>query len=152
MAASLHSRTSMQTYLPLKTVAASSLGLTLRESFMRLWEFDRLGGIASEESDVNEDGLQFVSAVLGFLSPNEEQLGFDPTIIIAGDKRYVEIECNSHTERVVIDEVIRRVSCVAGRATTCWKAHREGDKSRTPFVVKDSWQYLEREEGEITCF
>jgi Fungal protein kinase len=39
---------------------------------------------------------------------------------------------------------------VAGRATTCWKAYREGDESQTPLVVKDSWQYPEREEeGEL---
>jgi hypothetical protein len=42
------------------------------------------------------------------------------------------------------------VPCVAGRATTCWKAHREEDESRAPLVIKDSWQYPERsEEGEL---
>jgi len=41
------------------------------------------------------------------------------------------------------------VRCVAGRATTCWKVHRENDPG-TPLVVKDSWQYPEREEeGEL---
>jgi hypothetical protein len=33
------------------------LGFTLCGSLMRLWEFDRLGGIASKQFDVNEDGL-----------------------------------------------------------------------------------------------
>ena len=126
------------------------LGFTLCGPLMRLWEFDRLGGIASTRFDVNEDGLQFVSAVLGFLSLNEEQLGFDPTIITAGDKRYIEIERDNRIERLVIDKVMKRVPCVAGRATTCWKVYREGDESRTPLVVKDSWQYPEREEeGEL---
>lgn len=49
---------------------------------------------------------------------------------------------------------MKRAPCVAGRATTCWKAHREGDKTNhregdktnTPLVIKDSWQYPEREE------
>lgn len=41
---------------------------------------------------------------------------------------------------------MKRAPCVAGRATTCWKAHREGDESKTPLVIKDSWQYPEREE------
>jgi hypothetical protein len=41
--------------------------------------------------------------------------------------------------------------CVAGRATTCWKAYSEEDPD-TPLVVKDSWQYSEREEeGELLC-
>jgi hypothetical protein len=57
------------------------LGFTLCGSLMRLWTFDRLGGIASEQFDINKDGLQFVSAVLGFLWMNEEKLGFDLTII-----------------------------------------------------------------------
>lgn len=126
------------------------LGFTLCGSLMRLWEFDRLGGIASEQFDINEDGPQFVSAVLGFLWLNEEQLGFDPTIITAGNKRYIEVERDNHTERLVIDEVVKRVPCVAGRATTCWRVHRVGDDSRTSLVVKDSWQFPEREEeGEL---
>ncbi|KAF1345648.1 hypothetical protein EJ07DRAFT_169940 [Lizonia empirigonia] len=125
------------------------LGFTLCGSFMRLWEFDRLGGIASKQFDINEDGLQFVSAMLGFLWMNEEQLGFDPTIITAGDKRYIEIERDDGKERLVIDKVIKRVACVAGRATTCWRVHQE-DEPNTPLVVKDSWQYPEREEeGEL---
>ncbi|KAF1365192.1 hypothetical protein EJ07DRAFT_150724 [Lizonia empirigonia] len=126
------------------------LGFTLCGSRMRLWEFDRLGGIASSQFDIHEDGLQFVSAVLGFLWLNEEQLGFDPSIITAGDIRYIEIERNNQKERLIIDKVIQRVHCIAGRATTCWKAYRKGDESRKPLVIKDSWQYPEREEeGEL---
>jgi hypothetical protein len=60
-----------------------------------------------------------MSAILGFLWMNEEQLGFDPTIITVGDKRYIEIERENEKERLVIDKVIKRVPCVAGRATTC---------------------------------
>ena len=116
---------------------------------MRLWTFDRLGGIASEQFDINKDGLQFVSVVLGFFWMNDEQLGFDPTIITVGDKRYIEIEQHNGKERLVIDSVIKRVPCVAGQATTCWKVYQERDPG-TPLVVKDSWQYPEREEeGEL---
>ncbi|KAH9861098.1 hypothetical protein IAQ61_010834 [Plenodomus lingam] len=126
------------------------LGFTLCGSRMRLWLFDRLGAIASEPFDVNDNGLQFVSVVLGFLWLNEEQLGFDPTIITKEGKRYIEIERKGCIERLVIDKVINRSPCIAGRATTCWKAYREGDNSRTPLVIKDSWQYPEREEeGEL---
>jgi hypothetical protein len=113
---------------------------------MRLWNFDRLGGIASSQFDMNEDGLKFVSAVLGFLWLNEEQLGFDPAIITAWGKRYIEIERDGRRERLILDKVIKRVACVAGRATTCWRAYREGDESQALLVIKDSWQYPEREE------
>ncbi|KAL8383682.1 hypothetical protein RB595_010739 [Gaeumannomyces hyphopodioides] len=57
------------------------LGFTLCGFFMRLWEFDRLGAIASNSFDINENGLQFISTIFGFLWMNEEELGFDPTIV-----------------------------------------------------------------------
>ncbi|KAF1353028.1 hypothetical protein EJ07DRAFT_168594 [Lizonia empirigonia] len=62
--------------------------------------------IASKQFNISQDGLQF---------------------------RYMEIERNNCTERLVI------------RATTCWKVHLE-DEWNTQLVVKDSWQYPEREE------
>jgi hypothetical protein len=81
---------------------------------------------------------------------DKEQLGFDPTVVSVKGQRYIEIGRGGQTERLIIDEVIRRAPCIAGRATTCWKAHREGDDSRAPLVIKDSWQYPEREEeGEL---
>ena len=125
-------------------------GFTLCGSIMRLWQYDRIGAIASLPFDINKDGLQFVSAVLGYLSMNEEQLGFDPTILLSGGKRYIEIVRNDRRECLIIDGLMKRAPCVVGRATTCWKAHREGDESQKPLVIKDSWQYPERdEEGEL---
>ncbi|KAG5300605.1 FunK1 protein kinase [Histoplasma ohiense] len=126
-------------------------GFTLCGPNMRLWLFHRLGGIASEQFNINNEGLRFASVILGYLLMTEEQLGFDPTIITGDDGlRYIKINRNGEEERLVIDEVITRRACVAGRATTCWKAHRDGDESKTPIVIKDSWQYPERgEEGEL---
>ncbi|KAL6807586.1 hypothetical protein GGI42DRAFT_351039 [Trichoderma sp. SZMC 28013] len=128
------------------------LGFTLCGSLMRVWEFDRLGAIASEEFDINKDdetGLRFVSTILGFLWMDEEQLGFDPTIISEGDKQIVTIQRDGKTERLILDELIKRAPCVSGRATTCWKAHPEEDPQML-LVIKDSWQYTERnEEGEL---
>ncbi|PGG99670.1 hypothetical protein AJ79_08444 [Helicocarpus griseus UAMH5409] len=113
------------------------LGFTLCGPSLRLWEFDRLGGIASESFDINTDGLQFITIILGFHLMSLEQLGFDPTIITISDKRYIEIEKDGRKERLVIDNVIGRSRCIAGRATTCWKVHRDDDP-QTPLVVKDS--------------
>ncbi|KAB5511454.1 hypothetical protein GE09DRAFT_1196784 [Coniochaeta sp. 2T2.1] len=125
------------------------LGFTICEPLMRVWVFDRLGSIASDQFDINKDGLRFVSTVLGFLWMSEAQLGFDPTIMTAKDERFIEIERNDSTERIIIDEVMQRARCIAGRATRCWRAHRVED-TRTPLVIKDSWQYAEREEeGEM---
>ena len=123
-----------------------ALGFTLCGSVMRLWEFDRLGGISSSPFDIHKEGLQFVSVALGYLWMSEEQLGFDPTIFEFKGKRYIDIIRNGQQERLVLRELIKRAPCVAGRATTCWRAYREGDELQKPLVVKDSWQYLEREE------
>ncbi|UKZ74422.1 hypothetical protein TrVFT333_002090 [Trichoderma virens FT-333] len=110
-------------------------------------EGDRVRTIQHQRT---QGGLEFVATILGFLWMDEEWLGFDPTIVTSGDdKRFIEIERNGQPERIIIDEVITRARCVAGRATTCWKAHREDDPE-TALVIKDSWQYPERdEEGEI---
>jgi hypothetical protein len=117
---------------------------------MRLWAFDRLGGIASKRFDVNDDPLDLVTTVLGFLMMNKAQLGYGSTIVRSGTQRYIEIERDGRPERLILDKVIFRQACIAGRATTCWKAHRaveEGDDKRT-FVIKDAWHFPERtEEG-----
>ncbi|OTB13531.1 hypothetical protein K445DRAFT_320070 [Daldinia sp. EC12] len=125
------------------------LAFTLCESLMRVWEFDRLGGIASAQFDINKDGLQFVSTILGFLWMDEKSLGFDPTFVPLNGGRYIDIIRNGTPERIVINEVMTRMPCIAGRASTCWKAHPEEDPSTT-LVIKDSWQYPERDvEGEL---
>jgi hypothetical protein len=77
---------------------------------------------------------------------SEEELGFDPTIIMANGQRFVEIERDGTTaERLLFDSVMKRARCITGRATTRWKAHREGASDAT-FVGKDSWQTPERDE------
>ena len=45
---------------------------------------------------------------------------------------------------------MKQHSSVASRATTCWKAYCDEDKSKTTLVIKDSWQYPEwGEEGVL---
>lgn len=46
---------------------------------------------------------------------------------------------------LVVGRCMGRIPCIAGRATTCWKAYRKEDL-QTLLVIKDSWQYMEREE------
>ncbi|TGJ85252.1 hypothetical protein E0Z10_g3496 [Xylaria hypoxylon] len=125
------------------------LAFTLCGDWMRLWEFDRLGGIASEKFNINKDGQRFVSTILGFLWMDDKALGFDPTIIKSEHQQYIEIRQDTKMERLILDKVIRSAHSIVGRATICWKAHFGEDKSK-PFVIKDSWQFPERdEEGEL---
>ena len=66
---------------------------------------------------------------------SEEELGFDPTIVTANGQRFIEIEREGTTERLILDGLMKRARCIAGRATTCWKAHRE-ENPHALFVVK----------------
>ncbi|KAI0192918.1 serine/threonine-protein kinase Sgk2 [Xylaria flabelliformis] len=106
------------------------------------------GGTASEAFDINKEGLRFVSTILGFLWMDEEGLGFDPTFKNENGKRYIEVDQGDTKVRLIIDDVMHRAYCIAGRATTCWKAHPEGSPDST-LVIKDSWQYPDREQEGI---
>ncbi|KAH7007843.1 LOW QUALITY PROTEIN: uncharacterized protein B0I36DRAFT_378718 [Microdochium trichocladiopsis] len=109
-------------------------GKDSRCHWSHILEFDRLGAIASEQFNINEDGLQFIS---------EEELSFDPTIITASNKRFIKIERDGSTKRLIINELMQRARYIASRATTCWKAHLKGH-AQTPL------QYPERDkEGEL---
>ena len=81
--------------------------------------FDRLGGIASEQFDINKDGLRFVSTILGFLWMSKEELRFDPTIKTAKGQRFVEIEREGTTKRLILDRLaMKRARYISSRATT----------------------------------
>ncbi|KAH8727358.1 hypothetical protein GQ44DRAFT_738332 [Phaeosphaeriaceae sp. PMI808] len=132
--------------LSAKATRRFALGFTLCGSIMRLWEFDRLGVVGSIPFDINKDGEMFVSVILGYLWMPEEELGFDPTIV-GEDKRYLSIKRNGRTERLYLEDTIKRQRSVAGRATICRSGFAE-DMPDQRLVIKDSWEYEERpEEG-----
>lgn len=127
------------------------LGFTLCKTIMRIWQFDRLGAVGGEGFDIHKRPLEFLVAWTGFLSMNEQQPGFDPTIIKdrIDNTRYIKIQRSGTEEIIFLDKLIHRVPALTGRATTCWKAHPENDPD-TILVVKDSWQFVERDhEGEL---
>ncbi|KAI0802429.1 hypothetical protein GGR55DRAFT_701054 [Xylaria sp. FL0064] len=110
------------------------LAFTLCGSWMRLWEFDRIGGIASENFNINNDGQRFRIDDSWFLWMDDAALGVDPTIM---KSNVGNISRSNRTQRR------NAVRPSAGKHT--WKE----DKSK-PFVIKDSWQFPERdEEGEL---
>ncbi|KAG6064397.1 hypothetical protein E4U32_000276 [Claviceps aff. humidiphila group G2b] len=112
---------------------------------MRVWVFDRIGGIASEQIDVNREPVQFIEVMILFLRMSEEDLGFELTIKIIDGEPSIEIKRDGRSECIVIDGLIIRQCCMVGRATTCWKTHVK-DHPETPLVIKDSWQPLEHDE------
>lgn len=126
------------------------LGFTLCGPIMRLWQFDRSGSSGSLSFDINKDGFMFTLVMLGYYLMNDEQLGLDPTIQQLDGKRYVNVTREGQVERLILTKLIKKQAMIVDRATTCWVAYRDGDKSKEPLIVKDSWQYEERpEEGEL---
>ena len=88
--------------------------------------------------------------MLGYYLMNDEHLGLDPTIQQLDGKRYVNITREGQVERLILTKLIKKQAMIVGRATTCWVAYRDGDKSKEPLIVKDSWQYEEQtEEGKL---
>ncbi|KAG6297773.1 hypothetical protein E4U09_001238 [Claviceps aff. purpurea] len=65
---------------------------------MRVWVFDRLGGIASKQIDINKEPVRFSQVILGFLWMSEEDVGFDPTIKGPDGQQVIEIERNGKSE------------------------------------------------------
>jgi protein kinase-like protein len=71
--------------------------------------------ITSTGFDINRDGLQFVTTILGFLLMNEEQLEFDTSIITGNNQRYIKIQRDNQTECLVLDELMKRAPQPAGK-------------------------------------
>ncbi|KUL91151.1 hypothetical protein ZTR_00757 [Talaromyces verruculosus] len=124
-------------------------GFTLFGNLMRFWMFDRIGGIASGSFDIHANGVRFVYTILAMHLMDDQQLGLDPTIQTADGKRFIQIQRNRKTERLILDKVITRSHHLSGRGTTCWKAHLES-KPKVPLVIKDSWMLEHaRDEGQL---
>ncbi len=126
------------------------LAITLSGSVLRLWEFDRAGATTSPAIDIHKSGRFLVKVVLDLLCMDDESLGYDPALHATGDKCVVTIKEGDDAERLCLTATLRSyAACIVGRATTCWKAHREGHPS-AEYVVKDSWQFPDRpEEGTL---
>jgi hypothetical protein len=123
-------------------------GFTLCGDVMRVWRFDRGDIYTAPPFSVNEDGRKFVTVVLGYLLMANDDLGFDPTVVRDGDRRYVPVMQDGVEQRLFIEKTISRQACILGRATTCWKVTLR-DRA-TSFAIKDSWQYEGKDdEGEL---
>ena len=75
-----------------------------------------MGFLLRPSTSPGSQEVRWSSTVLGFLGMNQEELGFDPTIIIADGRRYIEVEWNSQRERLIIDEVIDEAGALHSRS------------------------------------
>ncbi|CAG8733341.1 1409_t:CDS:2, partial [Rhizophagus irregularis] len=136
------------------------LGFTLCGGFMRVWLFDRSGGISLNRIDIYHDPTMFIRVITGFATMELFQLGYDTTImdlllrlgcieIEKWDKQRPE---NKKTERFALIETIFHRAVISGRETICWRAYHldEDGKEMTDkeFVIKDSWRSISRKNTE----
>ena len=84
----------------------------------------------------------FISAVLGYLQINKEELGFAPTII-KDNARYIYIHQNGWTRRLRLEDLIKQQRSITSRATT-YQRGSLGDKLDGGIVIKDLQEFKER--------
>ncbi|KAH9467000.1 hypothetical protein Pst134EB_002034 [Puccinia striiformis f. sp. tritici] len=129
------------------------VGVTVFETSIQIWQFDRSGAIGSEPFDFKskEPNIEkFLDLMLCFFTCNQKLLGFDPTFLEAHDlPTVIRIQTRDDQEFEIDPKPVFRASGITGRGTTCWKAHLSGDKSQE-FLIKDSWQpEHRRKEGDM---
>ena len=123
-------------------------GITLSGFVMRVWLFDRAGGIGSEAFEINENPDMLVRVIVGFAAMyrnNRTALGYDPTIFYREDDKTRRI--NIGGEEFILDATftLPRSPAVASRATICWKAYKAGNPKKF-YAIKDSWRLSTRDE------
>ncbi|TFK62105.1 hypothetical protein BDN72DRAFT_964766 [Pluteus cervinus] len=128
--------------------------LAISRDCAHLFLYTRSGCIHSSEFDYHNRPDLFVRFILGLLSEDETDLGYDPTICWTGEgdrKRIANIMLeggNVESCDVHLNEPVWGVSRIYGPSTRCWvvKAPRKGY-----LVVKEFWQD-KRFPGEIEFY
>lgn len=115
------------------------LGITLCGPIMRVWRFDRAGGLASEGFNIKQEAGKFIRVIFGFFLMSKEDLGFNPSIENTSvDGQYaIEVLQNSQTERIILKKLLRNTRSIVGRGTAYWKAVSEKSE---PLTVKLEWR------------
>jgi hypothetical protein len=119
---------------------------------MRLFEFDRIGGVASTGFNIHRFPQKFAKAMTAFYLMNNAETGFDPSISVdERGSKYINIEKGGQRMRLQLHhDPLATTRAIASRGTTVWKASLESTEGTTTLVVKDSWQYVGRQhEGEL---
>ncbi|KAJ2928037.1 hypothetical protein H1R20_g9046, partial [Candolleomyces eurysporus] len=120
--------------------------LFLTGQHLRLFHFDRSGAQYTPSIDINQDPNVFVRLVLGLSSPNESDIGLDPSIQwrIENGRKVGGALITRGTDNAEIvypllsvDPFFRR-SNIRGRCTTCWRV--SDPASGEELLVKDSWR------------
>ncbi|RXW15440.1 hypothetical protein EST38_g10415 [Candolleomyces aberdarensis] len=120
--------------------------LFLTGQHLRLFHFDRSGAQYTPSIDINEDPNAFVRLVLGLSSPNESDIGLDPSIqwrIENGRKVGGALTTRGTNNAEIVYPLLNvvpffRRNNIRGRCTTCWRV--SDPVTGEELLVKDSWR------------
>ncbi|KAL5520260.1 hypothetical protein ACEPAG_9473 [Sanghuangporus baumii] len=117
-----------------------AFGITVENTFMRLWFCSRASPVVSKPFDFSKDLDLLIHVFLSLAFATKEELGWDPTIqpFIRDDGRRVyRIDVDGETYET--DQVLSKSSAeqLTGHATRVWIVHRPG--SDDLHVLKDVW-------------
>ncbi|PKB97414.1 hypothetical protein RhiirA5_433202 [Rhizophagus irregularis] len=145
-------------------------GFTICGASIRIWLFDRSGGIGSHAFSIHKDPKMFIRVITEFATMGDSQLGYDPSVLVypfsigrmdfKKDMHSVSegqsgTTAESKIERFVLVKKIFHRAVICGRATVCWKAHRLDEDGKElmdkAYIIKDSWRSTLRDyiEGDL---
>lgn len=121
------------------------IALTVVESKVTLWIFDRSGAISCEPFDIHEEPEKFLRIILGTFYFDMEQLGYDHTVYNkpeSGDDLFIKVAGVEYKVNCIYHE-----PGIKGRGTVCYRGENQTDSSVV--VIKDSWVDVSRRETEV---
>ncbi|KLO18786.1 hypothetical protein SCHPADRAFT_924849 [Schizopora paradoxa] len=125
------------------------LALTIIETEVTLWIFDRSGAVSCEPFDIHEEPEKFVRIILASLYFDKEQLGYDHTIYHRKDEEGRE------NMFIKVAGIEYKVKCIyhepgiKGRGTVCYHGETVDTDNKSHVVIKDSWVDVARRETEV---
>ncbi|KAL0632062.1 hypothetical protein Q9L58_009070 [Maublancomyces gigas] len=119
---------------------------TICDEYMRCWIFHRGGLMGGDEFSINKNPELFLSVILGYAAMNDNELGFDPTILFTEEDMIVG---QMKTKIRLTRPAFFCPLSIASRGTTCWNATLVTDTTEC-YVLKDSWRSAHHgHEGEM---
>ncbi|RUS35244.1 hypothetical protein BC938DRAFT_473790 [Jimgerdemannia flammicorona] len=123
-------------------IRESVIGIILCGNSMRVWQFDRAGGIGSTSINPNQHPKTFIRIIAGLSTMCTNRVGFNTAI---SPNRAIKIGRNTFQ----LGNILFHHSVVCGRGTTVYKAHTVRNPSQL-FAVKISWRHHLRDcEGSM---
>ncbi|KAJ3557299.1 hypothetical protein NM688_g1547 [Phlebia brevispora] len=134
-----------------------TFAFTVENTRMKLWFCDRAQLLCSTPFNFILDREYLVHFCLSIAYAEPDQLGWDPTVVLANDRRRYDITVLSDKGEARVYRTLELISCsgaqvLLGRGTRVWKVVQveNGEERGNPMVLKDVWANPRRKrEGTI---